>query len=86
MIDHVTCYGIRVHTRPTRSASLVNNLHYKKKKSLKVIHDYVLLPRCLVFTMLCYMELFADRDLISLYTVIKTRQTLMDSKKRQNTV
>ncbi len=60
MIDHVTCYGIQVHTHPTRSDSLVNNLHYKKekKKSLKVIHDYVLLPRCLVFTVLCYMELF----------------------------
>ncbi len=58
MIDHVTCYGIRVHTRPTRSDILVNNLHYKKEKSLKDIHDYVLLPRYLVFTVLCYMELF----------------------------
>ncbi len=59
MIDHATCYGIRVHTRPTRSDSLVNNLPYKKKKkSLKVIHDYVLLPRYLVFAVLCYMELF----------------------------
>ncbi len=59
MIDHATCYGIRVHTRPTRRDSLVNNLHYKKeKKSIKVIQDYVLLPRYLVFTVLCYMELF----------------------------
>ncbi len=23
MIDHATCYGIRVHTRPTRSDSLI---------------------------------------------------------------
>ncbi len=46
MIDHATCYSIRVHTRPTRSDRLVNNLHYKKgKKSLKFIHDYVLLPK-----------------------------------------
>ncbi len=32
-----SCYGIQIHTHPTRSASLVNNLHYKKekKKSLK---------------------------------------------------
>ncbi len=34
MIDHATCYGIRVHTRPTRSDSLVNNLPYKKKKKI----------------------------------------------------
>ncbi len=34
MIAHATCYGIRVHTRPTRSDSLVNNLHYKKEKKI----------------------------------------------------
>ncbi len=36
MIDHanVTCYGIQVHTHPTRSDSLVNNLHYKKEKKI----------------------------------------------------
>ncbi len=27
MIDHATCFGIRVHTHPTRSDSLVNNLN-----------------------------------------------------------
>ncbi len=59
----------------------------RKKKSLKVIHYYVLLPRCLVFTVLCYMELFGRlRSNSFVYTVIKMQQTLMDSKKRQNTV
>ncbi len=32
MIDHATCYGIQVHMRPTRSDSLVNNMHYRKEK------------------------------------------------------
>ncbi len=32
MIDHATSYGIQVHTNPTRSDSLVNNLHYKKEQ------------------------------------------------------
>ena len=36
MIDHAS-YGILVHTRPTRSDSLVNNLHYKKKRKEKKI-------------------------------------------------
>ncbi len=37
VIDHATCYGIQVHTQPTRSDSLLNNLHYKKtnKKNFK---------------------------------------------------
>ncbi len=34
MIDHATSYGIQVHTHPTRSDSLVNNLHYKKGKKM----------------------------------------------------
>ncbi len=64
MIDHATSYGIQVHTNPTRSDSLVNNLHYKKENIfLKVIHDYLFLPRCLVFTVLCYMELFVRSHL-----------------------
>ncbi len=86
MIDHATCYGIQVHMSPTRSNSLVNNLHYKKKQKktkhiFSFIHDYVLLPRCLVFTVLCYMELFRWQSNLFVYTVIKMRQTLMDSKK-----
>ncbi len=36
MIDHATCYGIQVHMSPTRSNSLVNNLHYKKKKKKNI--------------------------------------------------
>ncbi len=36
------------------------SLHYKTKNySLQVIHDYVLLPMYLVFTVLYYMKLFA---------------------------
>ncbi len=35
MIDHATCYGIHVHMSPTRSNSLVNNLHYKKTNKKK---------------------------------------------------
>ncbi len=38
MIDHATCYGIQVHMSPTRSNSLVNNLHKKKKKKKKKKH------------------------------------------------
>ncbi len=38
MIDHATCNGIRVHTRPTRSDSLVNNLHYKIFKGYSQLH------------------------------------------------
>ncbi len=55
---HATAF--KSTTRPTRSNSMVNNLHDKKegkKTSLKVIHDYVLLPRNLDFTVLCYIEL-----------------------------
>ncbi len=33
MIDHATRY-IQVHTHPTRSDSLVINLHYKKEKNI----------------------------------------------------
>ncbi len=66
MIDHVTCYGIQVRTHPTRSDSLVNNLHYKKeKKNLKGFHDYVLLPRSL--QCLLYGGCLVDRDLIRLF-------------------
>ncbi len=42
---------------PTRSDRLMNNLHYKKEKkkeSLHVIHDYVLLPRYSLYSALVY--------------------------------
>ncbi len=40
MIDHATCYGIQVHMSPTRSNSLVNNLHKKKKKKKNIFYVY----------------------------------------------
>ncbi len=44
MIDHATCYSIRVHMRQTRIDSLVNNLHYKKEITIlikKSFKDYL---------------------------------------------
>ncbi len=55
MIDHATCNGIQVHTHPTKSDTQVNNLHYKKEKKIfKGYHDYVLLPRCSLYSALLY--------------------------------
>ncbi len=90
MIDHATAFKytrIQLEVTAWGIICITKRKNKQTKKSLKVIHDYVLLPRCLVFTVLCYMELFGrSRSNSFVYTVIKMRQTLMDSKKRQNTV
>ncbi len=61
----------------------MNDLHYEKEKiiiknSLKVIHDYVLLPRYLVFTVLCYMELFGRSRSMQLVCLIKCFSDRLD--------
>ncbi len=80
MIGHATCYGIRVHTHPTRSDSLVNNLHYKtltiQNLNIKIIHYYALLPRYLVFTVVFYniyifiWSCLVDRNLSCLFNKV----------------
>ncbi len=60
MIDHATharCHGIRVHTRPTRSDSLVNSLHYKKEKKKKKN----------IFNLNCHRPVYGMPSFTSLY-------------------